>query len=206
MDQKTLDYYNSNAEKFAQDTYKADMHDTQNHFLFALQKAFPGKSSTQLKILDFGCGAGRDTKAFLTLGYQVDACDGSSELVKKAREYTGIDVKQMLFTELDAENAYEGIWACSSILHCDQEELVVVLHKIEEALKQNGILYTSFKYGSGTRERNGRFFMDYTEESFDALLKKTVHLKLIQQWVTTDVRPGRENEKWLNVLLKKEGE
>ena len=68
-------------------------------------------------ILDFGCGSGRDTKAFLDAGFRVDATDGSAELCALASSYTGIRVRQMLFNELDAVDQYDGIWACASILH-----------------------------------------------------------------------------------------
>ncbi|MBO3282402.1 class I SAM-dependent methyltransferase, partial [Intestinimonas butyriciproducens] len=75
---------------------------------------------------DFGCGSGRDTKYFLNRGFQTEATDGSAELVKIASEYTGIQVKQMLFQELDENNIYDGIWACSSILHLTRGELTDV--------------------------------------------------------------------------------
>ena len=68
-------------------------------------------------ILDFGCGSGRDAKAFLELGFSVEASDGSEELCRRASELTGIPVKRMLFSELSAADRYDGIWACASILH-----------------------------------------------------------------------------------------
>ena len=98
--------------------------------------------------MDFGCGYGRDTKYFLNRGFQTEATDGSAELVKIASEYTGIQVKQMLFQELDENNIYDGIWACSSILHLTRGELTDVLKKIAGALVSRGVVYTSFKYGT----------------------------------------------------------
>ena len=108
MNNKTLDYYNQNADQFVKGTVSVDFKKTQDRFLEALS----GK-----RILDFGCGSGRDTKYFIEAGFEVVATDGSAELCKSASEYTGITVKQMLFGELEDIDRYAGIWACSSILH-----------------------------------------------------------------------------------------
>ena len=135
----TLRYYNQNAGSFVSGTVHADLTDTLNRFLSRLE---PGAA-----ILDFGCGSGRDTKYFLEHGYQVEAIDGSEELCKIASAYTGIPVRQMYFQDLDVREQYDGIWACSSLLHLSYGELDEVLYRIEKALKPQGILYMSFKYG-----------------------------------------------------------
>ena len=97
----TIDYYNENAKKFIDGTVFVDFRSIQDIFLELL----PGNA----KILDFGCGAGRDTKYFLDRGFRVDAIDGSLELCKAASEYTGITVKHMLFQELDEKEMYDGL-------------------------------------------------------------------------------------------------
>ena len=153
-------------------------------------------------VLDLGCGSGRDTKYFLEHGYRVDAIDGSAELCALASEYTGIPVKCQLFQELDASEVYDGIWACSSLLHLSYGELDEVLYRIEKALKPQGILYMSFKYGVFEGERNGRYFLDLTEEKLEQLLKKHTSLQQLRNFLTEDVRPDRE-ERWLNLFLKK---
>ena len=191
----TIHYYDENAQAFAEGTISADMSYARNRFLDALPQA--------PYILDFGCGSGRDTKAFLDMGCKVDAIDGSGELCRKASEYTGIPVRQMFFQDLNAKSLYDGIWACSSILHLPKEELASVLVKIADALKEQGILYTSFKYGSFEGMRNGRYFTDFTEESLEEFLKKVPQLEIISTWVTGDVRPGREEEQWLNILARR---
>ena len=139
----------------------------------------------------------------MTLPSITVATDGSEEMVKVASSYAGIPVKWMLFQELDAVDLYDGIWACSSILHLDTADLTLVMGKIRNALKPGGILYTSFKYGEFSGERNGRYFTDMTETSLDRLLSNVGGLDVIKLWITSDVRPGREDEKWLNVLLRK---
>lgn len=90
---------------------------------------------------------------FLKSGFDVTATDGSEELCKYASEYTGIQVKQMLFQDLDEVDYYDGIWACSSILHLSKNELRIVMNKMSRALKSGGIIYTSFKYGNFEGER-----------------------------------------------------
>ena len=191
----TINYYNQNAENFIANTQNADMHPTQERFLRLLD--------ANTSILDFGCGSGRDTKYFLEKGYQVTATDGSAELCRLASEFTGVKVKEMLFQELDAMNQYDGIWACSSILHLPKKELLPVIQKMCEALKDNGIIYTSFKYGDFEGERNGRYFTDFTEKTFREYIEKVPELTIEEAWITSDVRPGRGEEKWLNLILRK---
>ena len=194
MKNKTLDYYNKNADNFVANTISVDFKRTQDKFLDKLQ----GK-----RILDFGCGSGRDTKYFLEKGYEVDAVDGSEELCKAASKYTGIQVRQMLFQELVEQNRYDGIWACSSILHLSKDELRIVFPKMLDALCSNGIIYTSFKYGEFEGERNGRFFTDFTIETFSEFISDIDNIKMEEDWITGDVRPGRGEEKWLNLILRK---
>lgn len=191
----TIDYYNKNARQFIEGTVSVDFAAIQNLFLEKLEKG--------AHILDFGCGSGRDAKYFLEQGFRVTAIDGSAQLCKSAREYTGLPVKHMMFQELDEKEQYDGIWACSSILHLPYPELVSVFHRMIAALKDNGVLYASFKYGVFEGERNGRYFTDMTEDKFLRLLNQVGGLQIENQWINPDVRPGREKEKWLNIIMRK---
>lgn len=191
----TLDYYEKNAHSFAESTQDVEFSDLQDRFLAFLQKG--------AYILDFGCGAGRDAKYFLKKGFRVDAVDGSESLCRIASANTGIEVKHMLFSELDADSAYDGIWACASILHLPKDELADVLPKMQKALKPGGYIYTSFKYGEFEGSRNGRYFTDFTEKTFEEFLAKIPGLKLTEEWISSDARPGREDEKWLNLIITK---
>lgn len=191
----TIRYYNQNAERFVEQTKKVEFHVVQEKFLSYLKPVS--------LILDFGCGSGRDTKAFLEAGYAVEAIDGSAVLCRIASENTGHLVKQMRFQDLAEKEKYDGIWACASILHLPKRELIQVMNRMSAALKKRGIIYTSFKYGTYAGERNGRFFTDLTEETFAVLLDQAKGLKLEEQWVTKDVRPDRGDELWLNVILRR---
>ena len=192
---KTLKYYNENAQSFASGTVSVKFTEVQDKFL--------EKLNPDAYILDFGCGAGRDTKYFLSRGYQVDAVDGSEQLCRIASEYTGIKVRQMLFQELDEKEKYDGIWACASILHLPKKQLREVLKNMYAALKPDGWIYTSFKYGEYEGNRNGRYFTDFTTDTFKDFIHDMHGLKIEEQWITGDVRPGRGEEKWLNLLLQK---
>lgn len=192
---QTLQYYNENAVAFVEGTASVDFEEVQLKFLKKLQPSD--------YILDFGCGSGRDTRYFLDRGFRVDAIDGSEELCRSAAALTGIQVKQMLFRDLQEVEKYDGIWACSSILHLPKRELKDVMEKMLAALKNKGVIYTSFKYGNFEGMRNGRYFTDFTLESFEEFLKQIPGIKIEEHWITGDVRPGRGEEQWLNLLLRK---
>ncbi|NAS00351.1 class I SAM-dependent methyltransferase [Acinetobacter haemolyticus] len=191
---KTIDYYNKHAEEFTASTFKVEMESLYAPFL----KYLPEQAS----ILDLGCGTGRDSFAFKNKGYQVEAIDYSAELVKKAKELTGIEVRQQSFYELNESEKYDGIWACASLLHCDRDCLPEVIGRIFKALKPNGVCYMSFKYGNTDREKDGRSFTDLDEEQARELLDQLEGVTVLQQWNTVDKRPDRDEE-WLNVLWKK---
>jgi SAM-dependent methyltransferase len=191
----TIDYYDKNATEYSESTIGVDFSATQERFL----RYIPSHA----KILDFGCGSGRDAKYFLDKGYDVDAIDGSKEFCRLASVYTGITVKQMLFQELASVNEYDGIWACASILHLQKDDLILVLHKMATALKNTGVIYASFKYGTFFGERQGRYFTDFIEERLTEILALVPELQYREFWISSDVRPDRSDEKWLNVILSR---
>ena len=191
----TKQYYQDNAQVFFDSTVNADMSAHYEHFL----KYVPEHG----RILDFGCGSGRDTKAFLQRGYLVDAIDGSSEMCRLASELCNIQVKCMDFTELNDVNKYDAIWACASLLHVAKKQLPAVLIKMRDALVIAGVMYISFKYGDYEGERNGRFFFDVTPEVFNDLVSKVSGIKVLEEWFTEDVRV-ENSTKWYNIILKKE--
>lgn len=196
MTDATLEYYRTNSEAFSEGTFKVDFSQTQEKFLKLLPK--------NAAVLDLGCGSGRDSLSFLRRGFRVTAADGSPEMCRIAAQNTGLPVKTLLFEDLDFKEEFDGIWACASILHLPREPLKTVLGKIERALVSGGILYTSFKYGEFSGMRNGRFFTDFTYETFREFLREACNLRICEYWISRDVRPGRDEEKWLNLLMRKE--
>ncbi len=191
---QTLEYYEKNAEAYVKDTVSVDFTDVQNRFMQALK----GR-----KILDFGCGSGRETKVFMDLGFNVFAFDGSVEMCKLASKHTGIDVKHMLVQDIDFEDEFDGIWAYASLLHVPSDEMESVLLKLKKALKSNGIFCASFKPGEFEGQREGRYYTDLTEEVAAELFEK-VGFKVIKTWLSDDVRKERSDLKWTNIIVKKE--
>lgn len=192
---QTITFYNENSQKYIEDTLTVDFSYMQNKFLSYL--------APNAHILDFGCGSGRDSKYFLSKGFEVTAIDGSKQLCDFATRYSGIQVKNIRFQDFHETNKYDGIWACSSILHLTKNDLEAVFNRMYESLKKHGYVYTSFKYGNFEGERNGRYFTDFTEETFDSFLSKINLFSLIKTEITSDVRPDRNREKWLNVILQR---
>jgi 2-polyprenyl-3-methyl-5-hydroxy-6-metoxy-1,4-benzoquinol methylase len=187
----SIDYYDSHAEAFFSNTVSADMAATRARFCRHLP---PGG-----RILDAGCGSGRDAAAFAAQGFEVTAFDASSEMVKLASAYLGSPVLQMRFEDVCWKHEFDGIWACASLLHVANDELPSVLCKLADALRPGGVLYGSFKHGTGEVERDGRRFTNHTEASLAASMQGAPALSSIEVWESIDVRPGR-NEAWLNFI------
>ncbi len=193
--EQTLRFYDRNAGAFVSGTAAADMGESRARFAACL----PAGGT----VLDLGCGSGRDTKAFLEMGFRAEATDGSAELCALASAYTGIRVRREAFGELDDRGRYDGIWACASILHLPRKELADVLGRIRTALKPGGTLYASFKYGNFEGMSGGRYFTCFTKETLAAFWKDVKGLQVFDLWITEDIRPDRRGEKWLNLLARK---
>ena len=193
MSNGTISYYDNNAEGFFAETVIAEVEPLRRRFLAHIPDGG--------RILDLGCGSGRDAKCFMEAGYSVDAVDGSKELCRIASEYLGFAVRNMDFFDLNEREVYHGIWACASLLHVNVQRLPELFSILSNALLPGGVLYASFKYGDYAGQREGRFFLDLTEQSFQRVFDG-IDLKCIDQWRSQDVRRGREVD-WLNVILKK---
>lgn len=192
---KTVAYYNANAQEFYESTVNVDM---SVHYRVFLSLLPPGG-----RILDAGCGSGRDSLYFINQGFEVTAFDASPVLAELSSKLIGQPVAVLRFQDLNFEREFDGIWACASLLHVPRSEMHDVLSRLTRALKPKGVLYASFKHGDGEGERNGRFFNDYNEQSFQRLLSEHPELQLLSSWVSTDMRPERSGEKWLNVLMRR---
>ena len=193
MNEETIQYYNRHAEEFCAGTFSADMSRSRDRFLAYLQ---PGSA-----ILDAGCGSGRDTLAFLSAGYQVDAFDASDEICRIASQKTGIPVRKQRFEKLEGRELYDGIWACASLLHVAAADLPDVLVRLYRLLKKQGIMYVSFKLGDGERQKDGRYFNNMREEILCRLLCDA-GFTVKETFITQDVRENRQDEAWVNVIAE----
>ncbi|MBE0379912.1 class I SAM-dependent methyltransferase [Pseudoalteromonas prydzensis] len=195
MPTKTLSYYNQNAQSFSDSTVNVDMSALYAEFLPLIPK--------HGHILDAGCGSARDAAYFKQQGFTVSAFDASENLAKLASNYLQQAVEVKTFQQLNCTNKYDGIWCCASLLHVPKSELPCAFLNLQHALKTNGVLYVSFKYGMQEREHNGREFTDLNEDGLTALITHHTELKILKQWQSIDQRPERENEVWLNAVVKK---
>ena len=198
LEYDTLDYYNKNAQEYCNQTISAD-------FDFIYQKVLP-LLPRDAYILDFGCGSGRDSKKFLDLGYCVKAIDGSIEMCKLATKYLGIEVICMDFFDFHDIDTYDCIWACSSILHIEDECLFTILNQMIDALKVGGIIYTSFKVGTGYMIKEGKYYNFLTKKKMMGLLEKTgKKVKLIDYFENSPIarRTINSNETWGNYIIQK---
>jgi SAM-dependent methyltransferase len=149
----TVTYYDRNAERFVRETANVDMSSAYAPFL-----AYIPRSG---RILDAGCGSGRDSLYFLQKEYEVVAFDASAEMCRLASELIGQTVYQKSFEDIDWISEFDGIWACASLLHLRRNSIDSVLYKLRRALKPNGVMFVSFKLRDEEWEEGGRFFSGF---------------------------------------------
>ena len=190
-----MDWYEENAQEYFEQTVDVDLRKLYAPFLALLPEP--------ARILDAGCGSGRDSLAFKEMGHEIVAFDASKKLAAVAARELGETVEVKRFQEIQYTSAFDGIWACASLLHVPLRELPEVLSNLEVALKQGGVLYMSFKKGDGERQHHGRTFTDFTEEALASLVTENTNLSIERLWVTQDARPSRQAELWVNILVKK---
>jgi len=188
-------FYDTNAVSFFDATINVDMRPIYDRFLPLVPK--------NGHILDAGCGSGRDTLNFIKQGYQTTAFDASNSLCLLASAHTGQQVQCCSFNEITWQNQFDAAWACASLLHLTEEQLPEAMQRIISSLKVGGVIYCSFKWGDTERNHNGRHFTDMDQNRFNALVAQIEHTEIIDYWITDDQRPCRENEKWLNAILRK---
>ena len=197
MDPETRAYYDGNSRGYSDSTMGNDLSDTMSRFLGHMRQGG--------RILDLGCGSGRDTVFLEEEGCVVTPMDGSEKMCNLASIHTGKEVLHLRIEEMEFSNVFHGIWACAVLGHFPPEEIYGVMERILAALKEDGILYFSVRRGDRKGRFNGRYFYDYNRESLNALLDAFPEIQVLDIWKTSDVREDRNN-KWFNVLLKKQRE
>lgn len=185
-------YYDKNFQSFIDTTLNIDMS--------SLYAPFCEHLKSGAKILDIGCGPGRDVKFFNEQGFKAQGIEPSQNLADFARKYTGVEIFQGTLDAFSGAHKFDGIWACASLLHIPRSELGASFQKISDLMNEDAVFYCSFKYGEFEGERNGCFFNDQTLSSISKFIPS--ELRLIKDWISEDKRPDR-SEKWLNLIYKK---
>lgn len=207
---KSIDYYNVNGDRYIEDTVDVDMSG-----LYGIFEKYLGAGDL---VLDIGCGSGRDSVYFRDQGYEVFAHDGSQAMVDYARKELGDRVALARFEDFDpvvlfvgdssgdgfsGSSRFKGLWACSSLLHVAEEDLVGVIKNYVDWMAEDGVFFMSFKHREGNHEKNGRVFTNFTREKLNKLIEACGELEIVECVMTGDVRDGRSEEGWISVLVRK---
>lgn len=190
----TINYYDEHASQYFDRTSQVD--------LAALYKEFLKYIPAGGRIMDLGCGSGRDVKWFKENGYDAYGLDASEELVKIARNQFDIPVEVGLIEEWVADEAFDGIWCCASLMHLDDMNFDRFLSNLRCNLRPGGALFISVKEGidSGASE-DGRYFRNFNEETLNEFLSHYEVLRIAKVWYTTD-KLYRESFRWLNAIIR----
>jgi SAM-dependent methyltransferase len=195
---KTLAHYNERAAEFWQGTRGHDV--TQN--IEALLRHIRG--APPFRILDLGCGPGRDLAAFRALGHEPTGLEGSPALAAMAREHSGCEVWEQDFLALDLPPAsFDGIFANPSLFHVPSTELPRVLRELHAALKSDGVLFSSNPRGNNEEGWNrGRYGAYHDLEAWRAFLVAAGFAELEHYYRP----PGlpREQQPWLASVWRKQ--
>ena len=186
-------FYDRDPEGYSVKTFTADVSELRDRFTSLLPEG--------ASVLDLGCGSGRDSLALHDMGYRVTSIDGSEGMCRVARENTGLDVRHLMFGDLDYIDEFDGVWACSTLLHVPSDELPSILSLIHRSLHRDGIFYMSFKDGDFEGEREGRYYTDMSPEDIPELAGDN-GFEVIDVWNSRE--PDRDIL-WTNALLRRKG-
>jgi SAM-dependent methyltransferase len=154
--QRTLAHYNNNAEDFFAGTRDHDVRQNMDALLRHIHTAAP------FSILDFGCGPGRDLKAFSALGHRAVGLEGAARFAAMARAYSGCEVWQQDFLALDLPaDHFDGVFANASLFHVPGQALPKVLAQLYATLKPKGVLFSSNPRGQNDEGFNGERYGAY---------------------------------------------
>ena len=195
MNNNTINYYNNNAEEYFATSKDVDLDKLRKRFLSYLPAG--------ARIIDVGCGSGRDVRAFLDMGFDAVGLDASSELAKLASEQLGIKITVGDMSSWVADEPYDGIWSCASLLHLSNEELESFFSNLSHNLKEDGIVMISVKSGIKTGyDENTRYMRNFNLQEIERMLD-AADCQIIESGSSKDSMQ-RTDFKWLNVIARKE--
>lgn len=191
----TIDYYNSHADEYYRTTVDADLDSARRRFAEYLQ--------IDARVIDMGCGSGRDVLAFRNMGFNAVGLDASEGLAQLAEEKLAIPVITADMSSWITDEPYDGIWCCASLMHLDEEDCKSFFSNLKYNLKLGGVLYISVKSGIETGiDATGRYMKNFTEEDIQKLVDNACALRVAELWYTEDTL-SRKDFRWLNVIITK---
>ena len=189
----TIDYYDRNADEYFDRTSDVTFDEIYSRFL----KYIPDGG----RIMDLGCGGGRDVKWFCDHGYDVYGLDASRELVSKATVKYDVPVFTGLIEEWNTSTPFDGVWCCASL---DDNALDQFFDNLKYNLKPSGVLFMSVKSGIETGlDEQGRYLRDFTEKDIHEIIEKHSELEVREIWYTED-KLDRNSFRWMNVIMIKQ--
>lgn len=187
-------YYNEEYASYVENSINVDLLHIYDQFL----ELIPIKGS----ILDAGCGSGRDMLYFNNAGYSVKGFDNSIKMVEIASSYSKCSVDYTSFEKIEYKDAFDGIWACASLLHVQREDLNDVFIKLHKALHKGGILYCSFKNREDDFTDNKRSFTCFSPQKIEQFISLLSIFSIEKIFISEDARKERKGEMWTNALLR----
>jgi SAM-dependent methyltransferase len=195
-DRQTIEFYDREAPRYT-------LSGRQAHSPFL--DAFLDRLEPGAHVLELGSGAGKDAAHILERGFTLDATDASAGMARKARERFAIDVRVMRFEELEAESAYDAVWAHASLHHEPFASLPGVLARICRALRPGGWHFANFKLGEGdARDEFGRLYNFPPRADLLAAYEDVPGWHLVE---TDDYRDGGLDKvlrDWIALTVRKE--
>lgn len=187
-----MNYYNKYAKQYIESTKNIDMKE--------YYEIFENYLKPNSKILDVGFGSGRDSIYFNNKGYKIISIDPIKEFCDNAKDIGLKNIMQLSIEDIAYSNEFDAIWACASLLHIESNDLINVFNKCYLALKDNSIMYVSFKYGDFKGIIDGRYFTYLNETTFTNIINQT-KFKIDKLWINEDKL--NRDIKWLNAILLK---
>jgi len=199
---QNLQYYERGIKKYISRFDSFDLSKSRGNFLKALKDSH--RSASMPRILDIGCGTGRDAIEFIKAGYAVTATDASPAMLRELRNKISIFrsgnpaepikaaldaslVAEKSFDELDYNSEFDGAWAAASLLHLPKMQIEPTIRRITRALVPGGVLFMSFRHGKGESEYDARFYCSYGKRNISSVFKKIPEAEIINIWFSDSV-------------------